>query len=91
MAYEGAGHYKRVNHYSNPNVLYNNNPTGVEGISNNARLITANRYSGLSYYSYMSPSSDLPWHPVELKSPMVNVMTALLTQPMSHAVGQIKI
>merc|ERR1712179_74934 len=30
---------------SNPNVLYNNNPTGVEGLSNNARLITANRFA----------------------------------------------
>jgi len=45
LAYFADGHSTRVNHYSNPNVLYNNNPTGVEGLSNNARLITANRFA----------------------------------------------
>jgi len=45
MAYRGFGHYYRVNHYSNPGVLFNSNPTGVEGLSNNARLITANRFA----------------------------------------------
>jgi len=45
LAYFAAGHFTRVNHYSNPNVLYNGNPTGVEGLSNNARLITANRFA----------------------------------------------
>merc|ERR1712179_332401 len=42
LAYFADGHSTRVNHYSNPNVLYNNNPTGVEGLSNNARLKPAN-------------------------------------------------
>merc|ERR1712112_555471 len=32
LAYFAAGHANRVNHYSNPNVLYNGNPTGVEGV-----------------------------------------------------------
>merc|ERR1712025_1229137 len=45
MAYRGFGHYYRVNHYSNPGVTFNSNPTGVEGLSNNARLITANRFA----------------------------------------------
>jgi len=44
MAYRAYGHYTRVNHYSNPDVLFKNNPTGIEGLSNNARVITANRF-----------------------------------------------
>merc|ERR1711970_569299 len=44
MAYRADGHYTRVNHYSNPDVLFKNNPTGIEGPSNNARVITANRF-----------------------------------------------
>jgi len=44
MAYRADGHNKRVNHYSNPDVLYMNNPTGIKGKSNNARVITENRF-----------------------------------------------
>jgi len=44
LAYHANGHHTRVNHYSNPDVLYKNNPTGIEGLSNNARVITANRF-----------------------------------------------
>jgi len=45
MAYHADGHSKRVNYYSNPDVLFKNNPTGIEGLSNNARVITANRFA----------------------------------------------
>lgn len=45
LAYSADGHRRRVNHYSNPNVLYNSNPTGIVSVSNNARLITANRFA----------------------------------------------
>ena len=45
LAYNAEGHYKRVNYYSNPDVIYpgTGTPTGVAGISNNAKVITDNR------------------------------------------------
>lgn len=46
MAYSYPGHEKEANYYSNPNVNYphTNQPTGVRGVSNNARVIMANRF-----------------------------------------------
>ena len=46
MAYDYPGHITRVNYYSNPNVIFNETgtPTGVVGISNNAAVITLNRF-----------------------------------------------
>ena len=48
MAYSAVGHWKKVNYYSNPDVIYlpTGTPTGVRNISNNAAVITANRWVG---------------------------------------------
>ena len=45
MAYYTSGHSGRMNYWSNPNVLLpqTGTPTGVEGVSDNARLLTENR------------------------------------------------
>ena len=47
MAYRAEGHRNQVNYYSNPDVIYPGTatPTGVEGISNNAAVITKNRFA----------------------------------------------
>ena len=47
MAYNAQGHRERVNYYSNPDILYpgTRTPTGVEGVSNNAAVITKNRFA----------------------------------------------
>ena len=47
MAYNAQGHRERVNYYSNPDVTYpgTGTPTGVEGVSNNAAVITKNRFA----------------------------------------------
>jgi hypothetical protein len=46
MAYNEAGHATRVNYWSNPSVYYpkTGTPTGVAGVSNNAALLTAQRF-----------------------------------------------
>merc|ERR1712126_754347 len=44
MGYSAAGHRIRVNYY-NPNVLYEGFPTGIANLSNNAKLITGNRFA----------------------------------------------
>merc|ERR1711962_455608 len=47
MAYNAFGHYNRVNYYSNPDVIFptTGTATGVTGVSNNARVITATRFA----------------------------------------------
>ena len=47
MAYNANGHRERVNYYSNPDVIYpgTGTPTGVDGVSNNAAVITKNRFA----------------------------------------------
>eukprot|EP00092_Neocalanus_flemingeri_P030752 GFUD01033395.1.p1 GENE.GFUD01033395.1~~GFUD01033395.1.p1 ORF type:complete len:725 (+),score=108.76 GFUD01033395.1:33-2207(+) len=47
LAYHANGHRFRKNYYSNPNVLFSttNTATGVISVSNNARVITANRFA----------------------------------------------
>ena len=47
MAYFSSGHYVKVNYYSNPDVIFpdTGTPTGVAGLSNNAKVITDNRYT----------------------------------------------
>ena len=47
LAYNAAGHSTRVNYYSNPSVNYpsTGTPTGVTGASNNAAVITQNRFA----------------------------------------------
>jgi len=45
LAYYSPGHSTRVNHYSNPDVFFKGFPTGIKDVSNNARLITANRFA----------------------------------------------
>jgi len=46
LAYNAAGHSQRVNYYSNPDVNYplTGTPTGVSGVSNNARVLTVQRF-----------------------------------------------
>ena len=46
MSNYAAGHKIIANYYSNPSILLpqTNTPTGLWGVSNNARIITANRY-----------------------------------------------
>ena len=45
LAYTGSGHMTRANYYSNPDQIYppTGTPLGVNGVSNNARLLTENR------------------------------------------------
>jgi len=47
LAYSAEGHSQRVNHYSNPDVMFSTTQTstGVEGLSNNARVIMINRFA----------------------------------------------
>ena len=47
MAYNGFGHYTRVNYYSNPSVIFpiTDTATGVAGKEDNARVITMNRWT----------------------------------------------
>ena len=47
MAYNGFGHYTRVNYYSNPSVIFSttNTATGVAGRADNARILTMNRWT----------------------------------------------
>jgi len=47
LGYFNDGHYYRMNYYSNPDVIFptTGTPTGVTDVSNNARLITANRFA----------------------------------------------
>ena len=47
MAYSATGHSYRVNHWSNPEINYSdtNTPTGVAGLSDNARLWQEKRAS----------------------------------------------
>jgi hypothetical protein len=47
LAYSANGHSRRVNYYSNPNVNYpgTGTPTGVTGTSNNARVLTVQRFN----------------------------------------------
>ncbi len=46
LAYYASGHSQRVNYYSNPAVNYplTGTPTGVSGVSNNARVLTVQRF-----------------------------------------------
>jgi len=46
MSYSIDGHKERVNYYSNPDVNFpkTKQPTGIRGVSNNARVIRENRF-----------------------------------------------
>ena len=46
MAYGTTGHWTRVNYYSSPDVTFpaTGTSTGIAGVSNNARVITENRF-----------------------------------------------
>ena len=46
LAYTAEGHKTRVNYYSNPEIIYpvTGTPTGISGVSNNARILTLNRF-----------------------------------------------
>ena len=60
LAYYASGHSTRVNYYSNPSVDYpvTKTPTGVTDLSNNARVITENRFSFASLGDESSVCSD---------------------------------
>ena len=47
LAYTASGHSTRVNYYSNPDITFSTTQTqtGVEGLSNNARVIHENRFA----------------------------------------------
>ena len=47
MSYNASGHNERVNYFSNPNVNLpeTGTATGVAGISNNAAVLTKNRFN----------------------------------------------
>ena len=47
LAYTAPNHRARANYYSNPAVILpiTGTPTGVEGVSDNARVITENRFA----------------------------------------------
>merc|ERR1719410_2256445 len=47
MAYGTTGYRRKANYYSNPDVIYpgTGTPTGVDGVSNNAAVITKNRFA----------------------------------------------
>jgi len=47
LGYYADGHYHRVNYYSNPSVILpdTGTPTGLEGISDNAAVLTKNRFT----------------------------------------------
>jgi len=51
MAYGANGHQTRVNYWSNPDVKFpaTNTPTGIKGVSNNARVLTENRFVLAAY------------------------------------------
>jgi len=51
MSYNAWGHRTRVNYWSSPNIIYpvTGTPTGVAGISDNARVITQNRFAVAKY------------------------------------------
>ena len=60
LAYFATGHATRVNFYSNPSVLYpvTGTSTGLAGLSNNAAVITANRFSMASLGDESATCSD---------------------------------
>ena len=47
LAYGAPNHWARANYYSNPAVIFpeTQTPTGVTGLSNNARVITETRFA----------------------------------------------
>lgn len=47
LAYSASGHGRRVNYYSNPDVIYpkTGTPTGKVGVANNAKILTNNRFA----------------------------------------------
>jgi len=75
LAYNAAGHSSRVNYYSNPAVTFpgTGTPTGVAGLSNNAAVISRNRFvmaglgdesatcsDGFSAYNVPTPAPTSP-------------------------------
>jgi len=62
MAYDAPGHGVEANYYSNPSVIYprTRTPTGVSGISNNARVLTVQRFK-LARVGDESDSSCIGW------------------------------
>ena len=60
MAYRVGGHWNRVNYYSNPAVdlPITGTPTGVAGVSNNAKVIRDNRFAFASLGDESATCSD---------------------------------
>ena len=85
MSFRTPGHETRVNHYSNPGVIYSatNTATGVVGLSNNARVLTVNR---LAMAAIGDESPTCPYAPTRSTvSPSISTSTTFLptstTQP----------
>ena len=60
LAYSASNHQTRVNYYSNPAVLLplSGTPTGVAGVSNNAKVIRDNRFAFASLGDESATCSD---------------------------------
>jgi len=73
MAYHVSGYDSKVNYYSNPEVIYpgTGTPTGVEGISNNAAVITKNRFAMAALGDESSTCSSSLCHNLVGSSPLV--------------------
>lgn len=73
MAYHVSGYDSKVNYYSNPDVIYpgTGTPTGVEGVSNNAAVITNNRFAMAALGDESSTCSSSFCHNLVGSSPLV--------------------
>ena len=54
--------HTRVNYFSNPNVIHpkSGKATGIAGISNNARVLTQNRFTVSNYYKDTGTCDEQP-------------------------------
>ena len=88
MAYQSSGHYYRANYYSNPDVIFPTTgcPTGVENESNNAKVITANRYIDWYRSRMKCNCPGLQWLRVQQTNLMVLAMTVQYTLQMTFVV-----
>lgn len=65
MAYNCPGGCTRINHFSNPNILYNGEPTGDAGVSDNARAID-NTASVVSSFRQSVAVNNPPSRPTDV-------------------------
>ena len=67
LAYSSSNHETRVNYYSNPAVIFSETQTatGVSGLSNNARVITENRFAFASLGDESAVCCPVSWFPFD--------------------------